>query len=97
MDDIERNSRVQRIQPVRKIRARIYDRERRGHTHLNKKLYRAQLKRKKGNIKETEEHLTADASTPEAVEQDLKDYKSDLKTRLAFDRAQILPEGPSSD
>ena len=98
MDDIERKSAVERIQPVRKIGARVYDRQRRELTHPNDRNYRQQLqKRKKASIEEPVDHLSANASTPEEVEQDLKDYKSDLKTRLAFDRAQILPEDPSSD
>ena len=95
MDDIERNSSVPRIQPVRKIGAKIYDRERRELKYPYEKNHRGQVnKRKKASIKPTEP-LTADTSTPEEIEQDLKDYKSDLKFRLAFDRAQILPEEPS--
>ena len=95
MDDIERNSMVQSIQPVRKIRARLYDRERRELKYPYDKNHRGQVnKRKKASIK-PEEHLVEDASTPEEIEQDLRDYKSHLKIRLAFDRAQILPEEPS--
>jgi len=97
MDDIERNSTIPSIQPVRKIRDRIYDSERREHTHPYEKKLRGQLKKRKKEIIKPIEHLAVDASTPEEIEQDLIDYKSDLKTRLAFDRAQILPEGPTSD
>ena len=97
MDDIERNSTVESIPPVRKIRARIYDRERREHAHPYEKKLRGQLKkRKKASLKPVEK-MTVDPNTPAELEQDLKDYKSDLKTRLAFDRAQILSEEPSLD
>lgn len=97
MDDIERNSLVPSIQPVRKIGARIFNRERRELMYLYERNHRGQAtKRKKPGIKRTE-HLTADARTPEKVELDLIDYKSDLKIRLTFDRAQILHEEPSSD
>lgn len=97
MDDIERNAPVQSIQPVRKIRARIYDRERRELRHLYERNLRGQVtKRKKPGFQPTET-LTADARTSEEIEQDLLDYKSDLKIRLTFDRAQILHEEPSLD
>jgi hypothetical protein len=97
MDDSERNSPIQRIQPVRKIRAQIFKRERRELMYLYERDYLGKAtKRKKPGIQETE-HLTSDASTPEEIEQDLLDYKSDLKTRLTFDRAQILHEEPSAD
>jgi len=95
MDDIERNSPVPGIQPIRKIRARIFNRERRELLYLYERNPRGQVtKRKKPGIKRTE-HLTPDAETQ--IEQDFIDYKSDLKIRLAFDRAQILHEEPSSD
>lgn len=97
MDDIERSSPVPMIQPVRKIGARIYDRERRELMNPYQRNHRGKTtKQKKPGVKRTE-HLTADTITPEKVEQDLSDYKSDLKTRLTFDRAQILHEEPSSD
>lgn len=97
MDDIERNSLIQSVQPVRKIRAQLFKRERRELMYLYEKSYQGQAtKRKKPGIQLTE-HLTSDAATTEELEQDLLDYKSDLKTRLAFDRAQILHEEPSSD
>jgi len=97
MDDIERNSPIESIQPVRRIVARIYDRERRELRNLYEKNQRGQAtKRKRPGFKPTE-NPTANASTPQVIEQDFMDYKSDLKTRLAFDRAQILQEEPSSD
>ena len=97
MDDIERNSHVPSIQPVRKIRARIFNRERRELMYPYERNHRGQAtKRKKPGIKRTK-YLTADARTPEKIEQDFIDYKSDLKFRLTFDRAQILHEEPSSD
>lgn len=97
MDDIERNSLVSSIQPVRKIRARIYDRERRELRSPYERNQRGQsTKRKKPGIKLTEDPTTDDI-TPEKVEQDFINYKSDLKTRLAFDRALILQEEPSAD
>ena len=91
MDDIERISHVSSIQPVRKIRARLYDRERRELRYPHERNPRRQVTQR-----ETE-HLTPEASTPEELEQDLQDYKSDLKERLTFDRAQVLHEEPSSD
>ncbi|HZK55045.1 MAG TPA: hypothetical protein VFC84_12725 [Desulfosporosinus sp.] len=97
MDDIERNSTVRPIQPVRKIGARVYDRQRRELTYPNNRNYGQQFKKHKKEIITPTEHLTDDLSTPEEIEQDLSDYKSDLRTRLTFDRAQILPEGSSSD
>ena len=97
MDDIERNSLVLSIQPIRKIRARLFNRERRELLYPYERNHRGQAtKRKKPGIKRTE-YLTSDASTPEQIEQDLSDYKSDLKIRLTFERAQILHEEPSSD
>ncbi len=97
MDDIERNSPIQSIQPVRRIGARIYDRERRELRNPYERNQRGQAtKRKNPGIKPTE-HLTPDANTPEEVEQDFIDYKLALKTRLAFDRAQILHKETSSD
>lgn len=97
MDDIERNSPVLSIQPIRRIRARILNRERRELMSPYERNNRGQAtKRKKPGIKRTE-YLTADARTPEKIEQDFIDYKSDLKIRLNFDRAQILHEEPSSD
>jgi len=95
MDNLERNSPVQSIQPVRKIRARLYDGERQEPNE--KRNRRLQVtKRKKPDIKLTE-HLTDDAKTPGEIEQDFVDYKSDLIIRSTFDRAQILNEEPSSD
>lgn len=97
MDDIERNSPIESIQPIRKIGARIFDRERRDLRNPYERNQRGlTTKRKKPSSKPTEP-LTADATTTVALEQDFTDYKSDLKTRLAFDRAQILQEEPSSD
>jgi hypothetical protein len=97
MDDIERSSPVQIIQPVRKIRAYIFNRERR---ELMNPFKRNQLrqanKRKKPGIRRTE-YLTEEGETTTTIEQDLIDYKSDLKTRLTFDRALILHEEPCSD
>lgn len=97
MDDIERNAPIQSIQPVRKIRAQIFKRERRELMYLYERNHQGQaIKRKKPGYPHTE-HLTSDASTPEEIEQDFIDYKSDLKNRLTFDRAQILHEEPSSE
>jgi len=97
MDDIERNSPIESIQPIRKIGARIYDRERRDLRNPYEKNQRGlTTKRKKPSIKPAEP-LTADGTTTEALEQDFTDYKSGLKTRLAFDRAQILQDEPSSN
>jgi len=97
MDDIERISPVQSIPPVRKISARMYDRERRELRYPYERDHRGKaIKRKKPGTKRTG-HLTADDRTSEKIEQDLSDYKSDLKIRLTFDRAQILHEEPSSD
>jgi len=97
MDDIERNSLVPSIQPVRKIRARLFNRERRELLYPYERNHKGQAtKRKRPGIKRTK-YLAADARTPEKIEQNLMDYKSDLKIRLAFDRAQILHEEPPSD
>lgn len=97
MDDIERNSPVLSIEPIRRIRARILNRERRELMSPYERDHRGQAtKRKKPGIKRTD-HLIADGRTPEKIEQDFIDYKSDLKIRLTFDRAQILHEEPSSD
>ena len=97
MNDIERNSPVQSIQPVRKIRAYIFDRERRELMYSYDRNQRGRAtKRKKPGIRQTE-FLTPEASTTEQIEHDLSDYKSDLKIRLTFERAQILHEEPSSD
>jgi hypothetical protein len=97
MDDIERNAPIQSIQPVRKIRAQIFKRERRELMYLYERNHQGQAtKRKKPGFQQTE-HLTPDASSPEEIEQDFIDYKSDLKNRLTFDRAQILHEEPCSD
>lgn len=94
MDNIERNSLVPSIQPVRKIRAEIIDRERRELMNPYNRNHRGQVtKRKKPRIKGTE-YPTADASTPEKIEQDFIDYKSGLINRLTFDRALILHEEP---
>ena len=96
-DNIRTNSPIQCIQPVRKIRAQIFKRERRELTYLYERNHQGQAtKRKKPGIRRTE-HLTSDVNTPEELEQDFIEYKADLKTRLAYDRAQILPEEPSSD
>lgn len=97
MDDIERNSLIPSIQPVRKIRAKLINRERRELMNPYERNHQGQTrKRKKPGIKRTE-YLTSDPRTPEELERDLSDYKSDLKIRMTFDRAQILHEGPSSD
>ena len=97
MDDMERNSPIQSIQPVRKIRAQIFKRERRELMYLYERNPQGQAtKRKKPGFQQTEQPTT-DANTPEEIEQDFMDYKSDLKNRLTFDRAQILHEEPSSD
>jgi hypothetical protein len=97
MDDIERNSLIPSIQPIRKIRARIFNRERRELMNPFGRNQRGQAtKRKKPGIKSTES-LTTEARTPEELEQDFIDYKSDLKIRLTIDRAKILHEEPSSE
>ena len=97
MDDIERNSLVPSIQPVRKIRARIYDRERRELRYPYERNQRGQAtKRKKSGVKRIE-HLTSNVGSHKEIEQDFIEYKADLKTRLTFDRAQILPEEPPYD
>jgi hypothetical protein len=96
MDDIERSTPVPNISPIHKIRARIYDRERRDLMNPFERNHQGQLtKRRKSRIKQTE-NTTADAGTPEKIEQDFLDYKSGLTTRLTFDRALILPEEPTS-
>ncbi|TGE38499.1 hypothetical protein E4K67_11250 [Desulfosporosinus fructosivorans] len=97
MDDNERNSPIQSVQPVRKIRAQIFKRERRELMYLYERARQGQAsKRKKPSIRQTE-LLTSDASTPAEIEQDFLDYKTDLKNRLTFDRAQLLSEDLSSD
>ena len=97
MDDIERSSPIQSVQPVRKIRAQIFKRERRELMYLYETNQQGRAsKRKKSGIQKTE-HLASEACTPEEIEQDLLDYKSDLKIRLTFDRAQLLHEEPSLD
>jgi len=86
MDDIERNSIIPSIEPVRKIRAKIIKRERRELMHPYKKTLRGEAKkRKKPGIKQIE-YLTSDTRTSEEIEQDLTNYKSDLKIRITFDR-----------
>jgi hypothetical protein len=97
MDDIERSSPVQRIQPVRKIRSRILNRERRELMNPYARNQRGQTSKwKKLGIRLTVP-LTIDVRTPEEIEQNFIDCKTDLKNRLTFDRAQILREEPSSD
>jgi hypothetical protein len=92
MDDTERSSPISSIQPVRKIRARLYDRERRELKYPYERNHRGQVTKRKKPGTERAEHLAAEARTPETIEQDLSDYKSDLKIRLVFDRAQILDD-----
>ena len=97
MDDIERSTPVPNISPIHKIRARIFDRERRELMNPYERNHQGQVtKRKKPRNKQTE-NPTADASTPEKMKQDFLDYKSGLITRLTFDRALLLPEEPSSE
>lgn len=96
-DNDRQNSPIQSIQPVRKIRAQLFKRERRELTYLYERNHQGQAtKRKKPGIQRTKP-LTSDVNNPEELEQDLIEYKADLKTRLAFDRAQILPVEPSSE
>lgn len=97
MDDIERNSFVPSIQPVLKIRTRLYDHERRDLRYPHERNRPGQsAKRKMPGIKRSK-HPTSDVGTPEEIQQDFIEYKADLKTRLVFDRAQILPKEPSSN
>jgi len=96
MDNFERNAPAQSIQPVRKIRARLYDRERQELMYERRNRRRLASKRKKPGIILIDE-LAADVRTHEEIEQDFDDYKSDLIIRSTFDRAQILKEEPSSD
>lgn len=96
MDHLERSSPTQSIQPVRKIRARLYDRERQELMYEKRNRRRVATKRKKPGIILIDD-LTAEVRTSEEIEQDFDDYKSDLIIRSAFDRAQILNEEPSSD
>ncbi|HZK84712.1 MAG TPA: hypothetical protein VFC58_08560 [Desulfosporosinus sp.] len=97
MDDIERNSLVPSVQPILRIGARQSNRERRELTYLYKRNQQGRRIKPKKLVLEQPEHQAAEPSTPEEVKQDLLNYKSDLKIRLTFDRAQLLDEEPSSN
>lgn len=98
MDDIERSSPVSSIQPVLKIHARLFnheqERERRELLYTYQRNRRLKAAKRKKPARKLADHLTPESGTPEEIKQDFIDYKSDLKIRLAFDRAQIFDQEP---
>lgn len=89
MDNFE-NTIVPRVNPIRGLNAKIYERDQKDQMYKFKKMNRGPAKRSKKNSQGDSDNSNEDKIIPAAIEQTLLDYKNDLKQRLSFDRAMLV-------